>query len=156
MKRLNKKELLILLELRKNARETLTTISKRTGVPVSTIFDKLKNNIHHLVKKHTVLLDFPQLGYGAKIHVMLKVHKDYREEARQFLLRNPYVNSAYRVNNGYNYLVEAVLRDLTHVEIFLEELESNFKIEEKQVFYIIDDLKQEAFLDNNELILASF
>ncbi|HLC55368.1 MAG TPA: Lrp/AsnC ligand binding domain-containing protein [Candidatus Nanoarchaeia archaeon] len=156
MTRINKKELLILLELRRNARETLTTISKRTGVPVSTIFDKLKHNMNHLVKKHTSLIDFSQLGYGVRMQVALKVHKDYREEAREFLLKHPYVNSAYRVNNGYHYLVDVVLKDLTHVERFLEELENNFRIEEKQVFYIIDELKQEAFLDNNEFALSSF
>jgi len=36
------KDLLILSELRQNARETLTKMSKHTGIPISTIFDKIK------------------------------------------------------------------------------------------------------------------
>ncbi len=156
MRRLSKKDLLILLQLRRNARESLTCISKKTGIPVSTIFDKLKGNVNRFVTKHTSLLDFGQLGYGTRIHLVLRVKKEDREEAKHYLMRSPYVNSAYRVNNGYHYLVEAVLRDLPHVESFLDEMESCFKIEEKKIFYIVDELKKEAFLENNEIVLASF
>lgn len=56
------KILQFLAYLRENSREKLTTISKRTKIPISTLFDMLKELQGNLITKNTVLLDFSKLG----------------------------------------------------------------------------------------------
>jgi len=43
MANLNKKDLLLISKLRENSRIKLTSLSKETSVPISTIFDRLKD-----------------------------------------------------------------------------------------------------------------
>ncbi|MEK6904594.1 MAG: Lrp/AsnC family transcriptional regulator [Nanoarchaeota archaeon] len=150
--KLKKKDLVILASLRKNARESLTTISRKTGIPVSTIFDKLKNNINNLVQRHTSLLNFNEMGYSTRITMTLRVKKNEKEKAREFLLKNRFVNSAYKINNGYDFLIEAIFRNMSEVEAFIEQMESSFKVNEMKIFYIIDEIKREDFMSSPEYL----
>ncbi len=46
---MNQKDLKILAYLRQDARMPLTSMSKKTGIPVSTIFDRLRNNENNVI-----------------------------------------------------------------------------------------------------------
>lgn len=145
---LNKKELLIVSCLRKNARETLTTISRQTGIPVSTIFDNIRRNFDNIVIKHTALIDFSKLGFSTRATITLKAKKEEKEAIKEYMLKSRFVNSLYKINNGYDFLIEGIFHDLNELEMFLEDVESKFKIEEKSVYYIIQELKREEFMAN--------
>jgi DNA-binding Lrp family transcriptional regulator len=130
---------------RKNARENLTQISRLTRIPVSTIFDRLREFEKGLIQKHTTLIDFKMLGFDISIDILFRVSRDCRDEFREFLMANENVNSIYRINNGFDYLVEAIFRDMSDLHRFSELLE-RFKIEAKQELFILEDLKRESFL----------
>ena len=149
---LPKKDLLILSELRSNSRETLTKISKNTGIPISTIFDKIKYYQGSLITKHTTLIDFSKLGFNARANIMVKVDRDKREEARKFLLSHQNINSVYKVSNGFDFLIEGIFKNVKEVEDFIDLLGGKFKLEQTQVYYIIEDIKKESFMNNNELL----
>lgn len=149
---MKKKDLLLIANLRANARATLTSISKKVQMPISTIFDRLKSHSDGIIKKHTTLIDFAKLGYNTRAHITLKVHKNEREKLRQYLKTHMYVNTIYKINNGYDFLIEVVFRELKQLEDFGEELDEKFKIRGKQVYYIIEDIKRENFLSDPELL----
>ena len=69
--------------LRDNSREKLTEISKKTHIPISTLFDMLKEMQGNIITKHTVLLNFHGLGYQAHAQVFLKVDKIHKEELKK-------------------------------------------------------------------------
>jgi DNA-binding Lrp family transcriptional regulator len=144
--KITKKDVQIISHLRKNSREMLTKLSKKTGVPVSTIFDRLKLHTGSLITKNTSLIDFQMLGFNSKAKVILQVDKESREELKEFLLNNKYINSAYRINNGYDFMFEVIARNMKELENFIENLEDKFNIIEKNIFYIIYTIKQEDFL----------
>ncbi|HLD15102.1 MAG TPA: Lrp/AsnC family transcriptional regulator [Candidatus Nanoarchaeia archaeon] len=149
---INKKEMMIVSCLRKNARETLTKISRETGIPVSTIFDNIRRNFNNLVIKHTALIDFSKIGYSTRATITLKLAlKEEKEAVKEYLLKNKSVNSFYKINNGYDFLVEGIFHDLSELEMFLDDIESKFKIVEKRVYYIIQELKREEFMANPSL-----
>jgi len=143
---LKQKEQKILACLRADARVRLTEISKKTQVPVSTIHDKLKGRYDGIITKMTALLDFRKLGYTARACIILKVKRSDREGLQAFLERNEAVNNLFKINNGYDFMIEGVFKYLQDLENFTEELEDKFQIEEKQVFYIIDDIRREMFM----------
>jgi DNA-binding Lrp family transcriptional regulator len=146
------RELNILSHLRKNSRESLTSISRRTKIPVSTIFDKIKMTYQDLIVKYTALLDFSKLGFGTKTKILLKFSKEDRERARTFLRENIFVNSMYKVNNGYDFLLEGIFADLRGLEDFMEDLDEMFKLVKSEVYFVIEDIKIEDCLNKPEYI----
>ena len=149
---IKKNELILLSHLRRNARETLTKISRDTRIPVSTIFDKLKRYDNNLIKKATVLLDFQKLGYNTRVTLMLKVPKEQRDNLKNFLIHENNVKSIYRVNNNFDFLMEGIFTSMQDFQEFIENLEEKFEIKDKQMFYILDDIKKEEFMSNPKLL----
>ena len=148
---MRKKELILLSCLRNNARETLTSISKMTRIPISTIFDKLKEYESKFISKHTCLVDFKKLGYDIKIHLMIKIDKDRRDVFENFIMNSPSVNNIYRINNGYDYFIEGIFRNINEFQLFADRMES-FGVKEFDEHFVIDELKRESFLSDKDYI----
>ena len=49
-------------------------------------------------------------------------------------------------------MFEAVFVNIKDLEAFLESLDKKFKIENKEVYYIVEDIKKEAFLSDSLLL----
>ena len=145
---LGKKELLLVSHLRHNARETMTSMSRSTQMPISTIFDKIRRYEKSFIRKHTALLDFSALGYHTRANIMLKVDKESRSELQKYLKGNQKVNSIFRINNGFDFIIEVVFKNARELQDFTETIEEEFKVTDREVFYIIDDVKREAFLSD--------
>ncbi|MFH1134023.1 MAG: Lrp/AsnC family transcriptional regulator [Nanoarchaeota archaeon] len=145
---MEKSDLMILMALRDNARQTLTDISKKTAVPISTIYDRMKSYDSDLVRRYTCLVDFATIGFNTHAMITLKVKREVREELRSFLNTAPNINCLFKINNGYDFLFEAVFRHLKELEDFLERLEEKFPVKEKHVYYIIEDIAREKFMSN--------
>jgi len=145
-----KKDLILTAHLRMNSRESLTKLSRMTGVPVSTIFDRLKTN--DIILKNTALLDFAKLGYGARATILLRAKKGEKDKLGAFLAKSLNINSLYKINNGFHYLAECIFRDVKELENFIDSIDDKFSIRSKEVHYIIDDIKREEFLSQPDLI----
>ncbi|MFH1649984.1 MAG: Lrp/AsnC family transcriptional regulator [Candidatus Woesearchaeota archaeon] len=139
------KELQLMAVLRENARMPLTKISKTTNIPVSTIFDTLRTLQKGAISKFTCLLDFRKLGYDVRIHLFFRVPSDKRDEFQEFLRRHPRINTVYRINNGYDFFVEAVFKDVTEYQVFNESLDKQ-PILERREHFVLEDVKREDFL----------
>lgn len=150
---MNKKDILIITNLRKNARMPLTMMSKKTNIPVSTLFDRLKSNEDQYIVKHTSLIDFQKLGFNTRANIALKADRDDKDALKEYLMKNCNVNSIYRINNGYDYMVEAVFKQLRDLEEFLDDLDKRFKITDKKSFFIIEDIKRESFMTDPDLVV---
>lgn len=149
---MNQKDLLILSHLRKDARMTLTNMSKATNVPISTIYDRIKMQENGLIKKHTTLIDFGKMGYNTRANVTLKVERENRDSVKDYLMKHPNTNSVYKVNNGFDFMVECVFRNVKDLEDFMEQLDQKFKVVDSKTYYIIDDIKREAFMANPQFL----
>ncbi len=144
---LKEKDLEIIKHLRKNARKSLADISRETGVPISTVFDKLNRFEGSLINKHTTLLNFPALGYALKVNYLIKC-KD-REKVKDFLVNHKSVNTLSRINNGSDFFVEAIFKDMNEMEEFSESLE-DLGLYKSEKYHIIEELKKEDFMINKE------
>ncbi|MBD3164542.1 hypothetical protein GF323_05030 [Candidatus Woesearchaeota archaeon] len=152
---ITKKDAQILSHLRNNARKKVTHISNDLEIPVTTIYDKIRAHEKRFVKKHVTLLDFPSLGMHARANLAIRVDKDIKPQLQSFLMQHPNVNSLSKVNFNSDFLAEVVFPNMIHIEDFVDSLEKKFKINNIQVYSIIDDLKKEDFLtklDHFELL----
>lgn len=145
---MNKKDMIVLAALRQNARTSLTKMSRATKIPVSTIYDKLKQYERDVIKKHTAILDFAKLGYNTRANILIKVEREQREEVQDYLKNCKNVNSVYKINNGFDYLIELIFVHIKDLEDFMESISSKFKILNQETYYVIDDVKKEEFMSN--------
>jgi len=146
-KMMNKKDLIVISYLRQNARETLTRLSRKTHIPVSTIYDKLKLHEQDTIIKYTSLLDFSKLGFNTRANIVLKVDKNKRDEVKDYLIKHQNINSVCKINNG-DFMIDAIFKHIKDMEDFIENLEQRFDIKDRQVYYVIDDIKRECFMSD--------
>ena len=144
---IKQKDMEILSHLRQDARKKVTEIAKKLDMPATTIYDRLKlHKRKGFVKKHVALLDFSKLGYHAPALVALKVDNDKREPLRKYLLDHPNLNSLYRINFGYDFLVEVIFENIPKLHEFMDEIQTRFDISSPKIFSIIDEIRKEEFL----------
>lgn len=149
---IKKKDLVIMSCLRENCRSTLTQLSKKTNIPISTIYDRIKLHENNFIKKHTCIIDFAKLGFGARANIVIKVEKDDREKIKVDLAKHRNINTLYKISNGYDYMIEGIFKNIKELEDFVEKLDQKYNIKEKHTYYIIDDLKREDFMSNLALL----
>ena len=149
---MNRKDLWVLALLRKDCRITLTDISRTTKIPISTLYDRLKNLDKSIIKRKAAMIDFSKIGFVVKSQVVFAVERAQKEEFANYLRMSINVNSLYRINNGYDYMAELLHRDLSELESFMDKLNSKFKIKDKKVFFIIEEMKKEEFLADDKAL----
>ena len=148
---INKKDIEIISNLRENSRQNLTSMARKTKVPVSTIFDRMKahENGTKVINGYTCLVDFEQIGYGMRANVLIKVEKSQRNELGTYLEKHKSINSAYKINSEYDFLAECIFRNLKELDSFTEVLENLFRIIDVKVLYVVQEIKKEKFLCGN-------
>lgn len=134
---------------------SLTEMSKKAQIPVSTLYERLKKYQNTLIKKNTTLVDFSQLGFSARARVLLKVKKSELEKLREFLMGSNALNELYKVNNGYDFMAEFIFQTMKEMEAYLDMLGDKYGVEKEEVFYIVDELRREEFLSKSNLILLT-
>ena len=140
------KDLQILNHLRKNSRKTITNISRDTGIPVTTVFERIRKQEKNLIKKHTSLLDFKKMGYESNCCFAIRVQEAHVKALKEWLLNHPNMNSLYKINFWFNYLVEMVFDETSKEREFVENLENLFNVLDVKVLPIVDIIEKEAFL----------
>jgi DNA-binding Lrp family transcriptional regulator len=133
--------------LRRDGRVRLTKIARKTGIPVSTVFNWVHGKTLGITR-FSALLDFEAIGCTARATMLFKAEN--RERLRNFLLRSPEVNSLVRVNNGYDFMADCVFRDMRELELFVDALERAHGVRKKEVHYVIEELKREEFMSEVE------
>jgi Lrp/AsnC family transcriptional regulator, regulator for asnA, asnC and gidA len=134
----------ILSELRKNSREKVSTIAFRLKKPVSTVFEKVKTVESRLVKRYTAILDYEQLGFPIRVHVLLNAGSNH-EEVLTLLRASIHTNTLLRVDNEYQFFAEMLFRNIKEVDSFHEQLEG-CGVQDMKLFYVTHTLKHEGFM----------
>jgi hypothetical protein len=87
-----------------------------------------------------------------KASIMFKVHKDDMNLLKSFLEKHQNVNSVYRINNGYDFIAEAVFYNITGFKEFIEKINDGFRIKDQKMFHVVEDIKRESFMSEPKLL----
>jgi DNA-binding Lrp family transcriptional regulator len=140
---INQNLVLLLAHKRKDAGKSLMHFARQTGTPQSTVYDRARASAKY-VRKHTAILDFKKLGL-AHFYFLIKPQICDRQRLQEFLHLEQCVNSVFRIT-CYDFLAEAVFRDIGDAENFWEKLQADFKIDTLYKYNVIEVVKQEDFL----------
>jgi len=145
---LKNKDFEIIRQLRSNSRQTLTEISKKTHIPITTLYDKLKLYEKNTIIKHTSILDFTKLGFNAKTQIYLKTTNQQRDRLKGFLTNHDNVNNVCLLSNDYDFSVEGIFEDVEKVREFMDIVENSFEVVKQQIVFVAKDIKKEGFFVN--------
>ncbi|MBW2987905.1 Lrp/AsnC family transcriptional regulator [Candidatus Woesearchaeota archaeon] len=149
---LSKRDLSILSNLRKNSRLKLTTMSKLTHIPTSTIFDRMRVHEQRVIKRYTSLLNYEKLGYEIRANILIKASQECKLKLSDYLKSNPYVNSLFKLNNEYDFIVDVVFRNRRAMEGFLARIKEGFQLEVIEVLPVVEEVKREGFLAEPSIV----
>ena len=138
--KLTKKDISLLQCLRRNSRMSLTEMSKRTKIPISTLFDRLKVQQNNIALKHTTIVDFEKLGFPTRAQIFLKTSLLERSKLESYLKFHDNINSIFKSTNKFDFIVEGIFSQIKEVDSFLEELESKFPSLTYDTHYIVKDI----------------
>ncbi|MGB9748689.1 MAG: Lrp/AsnC family transcriptional regulator [Candidatus Woesearchaeota archaeon] len=144
---MKKEDLFIISNLRRDARQPLTAISKQLRIPVSTLYEKIRELEGSVIKKYTAIPNYEKLGFNLRIIYFLsfKEKHEENEKLRVFLINHHNVNSVFRISGDYNFVVDCIFRSVQEMHDFAMEIE-RFEIEKKKICYVMNELKVENFL----------
>ena len=143
IKIVKEKYLKLIQQLRKNARIPLSSISKLSGTPISTLHDRLKLTEKNYITKYTSLINYQKLGYSLRAKIL--ICSNAIEKWKEFIKLNNNINSAYNLQGDYDFLIECIFKDVSEFNNFMNDL-SLMPVLSKQVYFINEDIKKEAFL----------
>jgi len=147
---MDKSDLNILSTLRSNARETLTTISRKTGIPISSIFDRLKKlEAERVIVRHTSLLNWNKVGIKIRVLLLLRMDEKRKDAVEKWFMEKQHVNNIFRINGSLNLIIEALFRDVTEQQTFLDSFKKTFRGVVISVHHIVVKVKQEGFLTDS-------
>ena len=144
--KLTKKDLSLLSCLRTNSRMTLTEISKKTKIPISTLYDRLKYQQKNIGLKHTTIVNFDKLGFSTRVQIFLKSPHQVRSSLEGFLKFNEHVNSLFKSTNDFDFIMEGIFSNVSEVDFFLNDLEDRFPEIKFDTHFIVKDIVRERFL----------
>ncbi len=140
------KDVYLLHHLRNNSRDTLTNISKKMEIPVTTVYDRLKVNEKKFVRRNTCLINFQNLGLNSVMYLAFKVSKNQIDEFEKFLNEHPNVNSAHKTDFENEYLLELISEDSSRANQFIMNAEKRFGIHKLHIYNVVKELQREAIL----------
>ena len=137
---MNEKVISLVNELREDSRRSLTEISCKAGIPLSTAFKMLRRTEGEMIIKNTCLIDFARLGYPLKIGLFLGTGN--KRELISLLTNHLNLNSFFRLSGDYDYYAELFFKDLAGFQDFIEEISDIVK---KVSVHFVADIEQEVF-----------
>ncbi len=140
------RDMRILSELRKNSRIKLTELSDQLGVPISTVFEKVRYFSTKMNVRYISLLDFGKLGYPFRVTLIIKANKSRKDELREYLSNHRNLNNLIKINNGFDYLAEFIYRSIYDFEEMVQTLDQEFRTQKIDSYYEIEPIKKEVFV----------
>ena len=142
---LKKDDLNLIKVLRTNCRAKVSEISSEINMPLSTVYEKI-NNTGNLIKRFTCILNHEEWGNSVHSFAIIKVSPKDKLGLQNELEQCNNVNLLWKINNGSDFLAEFIFKNLFEFESYKESLESRFSIKNISVYFMIDEVKKEAFL----------
>lgn len=146
---IKKRDLLVMRHLRQNARKNVTDISKETGIPPSTIYDKLKSK-YRPFQKFIAIVDFSKIGFNSRNFILVKILDRKRDEFENYLTQHQNINNVFKMKHGHDYLIETLFNNQQDACDFNFDLKTKFSLINLESYPITDEIVRENFFTKKE------
>lgn len=143
----------ILSELRKNARQTASDISKTIHLSVSTVIERIrKMEKSGLIQSYTVITNDHQ--FGNDITVLMEVSMEHPRFNDDFILRindHPNVVACYYLTGEFDFMLKICCRSSEHLEQIHNDIKDCPGVRLTRTHYVLRTVKN-IFSSNPETL----
>lgn len=131
----------ILDALRRNCKKGYKELSDEIGLSQYLLTPRCKEIERDI--RCVSLIDFSKVDYP--LHFGIYINSKNTEQMTRFILRNPFINNAFRLKGDFNFYIEIVLKNMKMLEKFLDKLNLQ-SVDKREVVYIAREEKREGFI----------
>lgn len=125
MEKLDDVDIKILRLLQKNGRMSYSELSRKIGIPTSTVRFKVNRLLKMgIIKKIMAILDPVKLGYKITLIILLKVDTREIKEVLKTLLKFEEVHHILQITGKYDIVVIFHTRDVEHANAIINKVKS--------------------------------
>jgi len=146
--KMDKKDSKIIEMLKENCRMPAKEISRRTGIPITTVCNRVKAlEKSGIIKKYQAVVDNTKLGKGIEAFVRIDMKKDPDEIVSQFANR-PEVEECYVVSGSIEVWMKVAMPSVADLHRFVASLKSKNinKVSTQVILRNVDKAKAPAFM----------
>ena len=133
----------ILAKLVENSRMPISKISAQTGIPDSTVSNRLKKlEKSNIIDKYTTILNPEELGINVAAIIIIQTETEKHENVEKELPKLTEVSQVYSVSGEYDILIKLWAHSLDELnDIINSKIRTIDGIEELRELIIMDVLK---------------
>ena len=133
----------VLEQLQQNAKMPTGTIAKRTGVPATTVHNRIKRMEREgVIKTYVPVLDYVKLGKGIAALIFISAeHKQNQEVLAKRFLALPEVEKAQIITGGFDLLLEVRVRTIEELNnLITKEMRKVEGVDKTQTMIVLKDV----------------
>lgn len=140
----------ILVELQRDASQSLDEIAKKVGSSKTPVWNRVrKMREAGVIRQQTVLLDAEALGFEACFFVLIRTSEHEAEWQAAFLkaLRDrPEVQEAHRLAGDIDYILKVRVKNARAYDVFYQALISEVKVHNVTALLSMEEIKANVAL----------
>ncbi len=135
----------ILNVLSENARTSISSISKKTGIPNSTISNRIhKLEENNIIEQYTTIFNPEKIGVNVTAIIIIQTQTEKHENVEIELPKIGQVSQVYSISGEYDILIKVWAKDLEELnEIINSKIRTIDGIEELRELIVMERLKDE-------------
>ena len=124
---LDEKNLDLLKELEKNCRQNLKKLSKKTGMSITTVYERMKKlEKMGVIKGYQALIDYQKIGFDLPVIIELVIKRENQFEVANKLIKFNNISAIYGATGSTDLMVIAKFKNRDGLTRFINTL---FKME---------------------------
>lgn len=135
----------ILVELQKDASQSLDDIAKKVGASKTPVWNRIKKlRETGVIKNQTVILDADKLGLEACFFVLVRTsehEKEWQDKFLNALLERDEVLEAHRLAGDIDYILKVRVTNAKAYDVFYQALISEVKIFNVTALLSMEEIK---------------
>lgn len=135
----------ILNVLSQNSRTSISNISKKTGIPNSTISNRIhKLEENNIIKQYTTILNPESIGINVIAMIIIQTETEKHENVEIELPKLDKVSEVYSISGEYDILIKVWAHNLDELnDIINSQIRTIDGIEELRELIVMEQLKNE-------------
>lgn len=136
----------ILKELTDNSRISISDISKKTGIPSSTVSNRIKKlEENRIIEGYTTILNPQRIGITVTAIIIIQTETEKHENVEEQLPKIAELTQVYSISGEYDILIKVQAHNLEELnEIINTKIRSIDGIEELRELIVMERLKDQA------------
>ena len=149
---LDQKDKKILRLLNEDARMSLTTISKKTGIPIDTVRYRINEMQKKEIFNYAVIINPLKMGYPIFNVLYLQLVNFSEEQEKKlvsYIKNHPYLAYAAKISGKYDFAIGIIAKNMKQFDMIANEVKTRFQdiIKDVDTMLIIEEYKYDYLVD---------